>query len=94
MTKVMSLSNISEKTFEATGVCIGFVGPVLIVLQLHAEWINKAHSSLSPGYLAGFLLVYLFWFLYGLRFRRLAVWLGNLMGVVLQALLLGLVLFK
>lgn len=90
----MSLLKIPEKTFEVTGVCVSFVGPVLITLQLHAEWINKAPSSLSPGYLAGFLMVYLFWFLYGLRFRRLAVWLGNVIGMALQALLLGLVLFK
>jgi hypothetical protein len=90
----MSLSKVPENTFEAAGVCISFIGPVLIALQLHAEWINKAPSSLSPGYLAGFLLIYFFWFLYGLRFRRIAVWLGNLMGVVLQALLLVLALFK
>ena len=90
----MSLSKISENTFEAIGVCVGFVGPAFITLQLHAEWINKAPSSLSPGYLAGFLMVYFFWFLYGLRFRRIALWLGNLIGVVLQALLLGLVLLK
>ncbi len=90
----MALSKISENTFEAAGLCVGFVGPILIVLQLHAEWMNKSPSSLSPGYLAGFLTVYFFWFLYGLRFRRLAVWLGNLIGVVLQALLLVLVLLK
>ena len=90
----MSLSKIPECYFESAGVCVGFVGPVLIVLQIHAEVISKAPSSLSPGYLAGFLMVYLFWFLYGLRFRRLALWLGNLIGVVLQALLLGLVLIK
>lgn len=90
----MSLSKISENTFEATGVCVGFVGPVLIALQLHAEWINTAPSSLSVGYLAGFLMIYIFWFLYGLRFQRLAVWLGNLIGVVLQALLLALALIK
>jgi len=90
----MSLSKIPESTFEAIGVCVGFVGPVLITLQLHAEWVNKAPSSLSPGYLTGFLMVYLFWFLYGLRFRRIALWLGNLMGVVLQALLIALALFK
>ena len=90
----MSLSNISENAFEATGICVGFVGPALIALQLHAEWINKAPSSLSPGYLAGFLMIYLFWFLYGLRFRRYAVWIGNLIGVILQICLLLVVLLK
>ncbi len=90
----MSLSKIPESTFEATGVCVGFVGPVLITLQLHAEWMNKSPSSLSPGYLAGFLLVYFFWFLYGLRFHRYAVWIGNLIGVILQICLLIVVLLK
>lgn len=90
----MFLHKLPETCFEAAGVCVGFVGPVLIVLQIHAEWVSKLPSSLTPGYLAGFLLIYLFWFLYGVRFRRLAVWLGNLIGVVLQALLLGIVLLK
>lgn len=73
------------------GVCIGFSGPVLIGLQIRAEWLRAAPSTLAPAYLAGFLLIYLFWFVYGLRFRRFAVWFGNLLAVMLQAVLLGLV---
>ena len=90
----MRLSEIPERTFEAVGVGVGFIGPVLIVLQIRAEWGTDAPSTISPAYLAGFLLVYFFWFLYGLRFRRFAVWFGNALGIVLQTILLGLVLMK
>lgn len=88
----MRLSTIPERFFEATGMLVGFVGPVLIALQIRAEWRSAAPSTLSPVYLAGFLAVYFFWFLYGLRFGRFAVWFGNLIGVVLQAALLALAL--
>jgi hypothetical protein len=73
---------------------VGFIGPVLIVLQIRREWLDASRSTLSPTYLAGFLLIYAFWFLYGLRFGRIAVWFGNLLAVLLQAALLALVLWK
>ena len=90
----MTLFDIPEKYFEVAGVCIGFVGPVLILTQIRAELISATPSSLSPVYLGGFLALYCFWFLYGFRFRRLAVWLGNLIGVILQIGLLVIVLIK
>jgi len=40
----------------------------------------------------GFL--FLFWTLYGFRFRRIALWFGNLIALILQAVLLGVVLTK
>lgn len=90
----MKFREIPEKKFEVAGVCIGFVGPVLILSQIRAELISATPSSLSPVYLGGFLALYCFWFLYGFRFRRLAVWLGNLIGVILQTCLLLIVIFK
>lgn len=91
---MLRLSSIHERHFEAAGVCIGFTGPVLIGFQIQAECASAAPSTLSPAYLAGFLVIYLFWFAYGLRFGRLAVWFGNLLAVALQSLLLALVLGK
>ncbi len=88
----MILSRIPEKVFEVAGVVIGFIGPILIALQIRVEWLSQTPSSLSPAYLGGFLLVYFFWFLYGVRFNRFAVWFGNLMGIILQTILLILVL--
>ena len=90
----MKFREIPDKYFEGAGVCIGFVGPVLIALQIKAEWTRTTPSTLSLGYLVGFLVIFLFWFLYGLRFRRIALWFGNVLGVILQIILLGIVLFK
>ena len=90
----MILARIPEKVFETVGVVVGFIGPIFILLQIRAEWLRQMSSSLSPAYLAGFLVVYFFWFLYGVRFSRFAVWFGNLLGVVLQTILLALVLLK
>jgi hypothetical protein len=90
----MKFHEIPENIFEGAGVCIGFIGPALIMAQIRAEWVSTTPSSLSPIYLAGFLVIYCFWFLYGFRFRRLAVWLGNLIGVVLQICLLAIVLLR
>lgn len=55
----------------------------------------RARWSLSPGgqprlswlFVLGFTLIYSFWFLYGLRFHRLAIWVPNAIAVVLQFLL-------
>lgn len=88
----MIISKIPEKAFEVAGVGIGFIGPLLIVMQIRAEWLSATPSSLSPLYLVGFLVVYFFWFLYGVRFNRFAVWFGNFLGIILQTILLVLVL--
>lgn len=90
----MNFYTIPERVFEWLGLCVGTIGPVLILSQIRAEWINPQPSTISPLYLAGFLVIYFFWFLYGLRFRRVAVWLGNAIAVVLQAALLAIVLWK
>lgn len=90
----MWLSNIPEKIFEVTGVGFGLFGSVLIAVQIHAEWVNHGPSSLSSVFLAGFLVNYFFWLLYGLRFRRFAVWFVNGFAVILQACLLSVVLLK
>lgn len=90
----MWLSKIPDKTFEAIGVCFGFSGSVLIAVQIHAEWVNHAPSSLSPVFLVGFLVNYCFWLMYGVRFRRFAVWVVNIFAVLLQLVLLCVVLLK
>lgn len=90
----MIISKIPEKAFEVAGVGIGFIGPMLIVMQIRAEWLSTTPSSLSPLYLVGFLVVYFFWFLYGVRFNRFAVWFGNFLGIILQTILLVLVFLK
>jgi len=63
-------------------------------MQIHVEWISAAASSLSPGYLLGYLAIFIFWTGYGLRFRRTALWLTNGVAIGMQTLLLVLVLGK
>ncbi len=83
-----------ELFWETGGVIAGFSGCLCIALQIRGEWASPAASSLSIGYLAGFLVIFSFWTAYGLRFRRPALWLTNGLAVGLQALLLALVLGK
>jgi hypothetical protein len=66
---------------------MGLVACGSIASQLVHELASRAPSSLSRPFLLGFALVYGFWFLYGLRFRRVAIWLSNGVAVVLQLLL-------
>ena len=90
----MKYREIPEKYFEMAGVAIGFVGPTVICMQIHQEWTRTTPSSLSMGYLVGYLVIFVFWFLYGVRFRRLAVWFGNALGIILQSILIALVVLR
>ncbi|MFA7174599.1 MAG: hypothetical protein WC340_14535 [Kiritimatiellia bacterium] len=88
------LSKIPDKVFEATGVAFGIVALLLIVVQIHAEWVNPDPSTLSPVFVAGFMVNYLFWCLYGVRFRRFAMWFVNGIAMILQLCLLGAAMLK
>jgi len=90
---MMRLQSIPEKAFEVAGSVVGFSGSVFIALQIRAELASTA-TSISPVFILGFLLNYTFWILYGIRFRRVAVWLVNAVAAVFQAGLLVLVLIK
>jgi len=76
------------------GIVFGMAACVFIAIQLYHEYFSNTQSSLSWFHLGGFVLVYLFWFLYGLRFRHIGVWLPNALATVLQTLLLITVAFK
>ena len=52
------------------------------------EWRDKKPSSLAITYVAGWLIIFSFWLLYGIRFRAVALWLTNSIAVVLQLALL------
>lgn len=84
----MFLSKIPEKVFESTGSVIGIGALLLIVKQIHAEWVNPDATTLSPVFVAGFMVNYLFWCLYGIRFRRFAMWFVNGLAMILQLCLL------
>ena len=89
----MRLQNIPEKTFEIAGSVVGFSGSFFIALQIRAE-LASAATSMSPVFLSGFMLNYIFWIFYGVRFRRTAVWLVNVAAAAFQTALLVIVLLK
>ena len=90
----MILSRIPDRYFEVAGVIAGLSTSACIAVQVVAELRNPAASSLSAGYVGGLILVFLFWTLYGFRFRRPALWLTNAIALALQAALLAIVLTK
>jgi uncharacterized protein with PQ loop repeat len=81
------LEKIADAHWERVGLAMGLLACASIASQLVHELSSRAPSSLSWPFLLGFAFVYAFWFLYGLRFRRVAIWLSNGVAVVLQFLL-------
>lgn len=88
------LFQIPESIFETFGVIFGFCGCLVIAIQVYKEYRSKIPSSLSMGFLIGWIFIYLFWALYGLRFGTLALWLSNCIAVIIQTTLLVIVLRK
>ncbi len=88
------LAKIPEKYFEGVGLLFGFAALGLILAQIIAELTSHKPTSLSVTYVLGFLIVFSFWTLYGLRFNRLAMWLTNGIAAILQSALLAITFFK
>jgi uncharacterized protein with PQ loop repeat len=82
-----SVDRIGAAQWERAGVAMGLLACASIVTQLVHELSSAGPSSLSWPFLLGFAIVYAFWCLYGLRFRRPAIWLSNGIASVLQLLL-------
>jgi len=89
-----SVDRIADAHWERVGLAMGFLACASIASQLVDELSSRTPSSLSWPFLLGFALVYGFWLLYGLRFRRMAIWLSNGVAVVLQLLLTAVTLLK
>ena len=90
----MILKHIPDQIFEIAGAVIGSCASVLILLQIIAELQTRNASTLSPLYVLGFLLVYIFWLLYGLKFKRPGMWVANGIASVLQLILLIIIFTK
>jgi uncharacterized protein with PQ loop repeat len=88
------LERIGDAQWERVGLAMGLLACASIASQLVHELSSRTPSSLSWPFLLGFALVYAFWLLYGLRFRRVAIWLSNGVAVVLQLLLAAVVILK
>lgn len=89
----MILQRIPEKMFEVIGSVVGFSSSIFIVLQIKAELASTV-TSMSSTFIFGFLMNYTFWTLYGIRFRRAAIWMANVVAVAFQMALLVVVLMK
>lgn len=75
---------------------IGLVGTAHILQHaaVARDVFRPEPSTLSPVFVTGFMVNYLFWCLYGVRFRRFAMWFVNGVAMLLQLCLLGVALLK
>jgi uncharacterized protein with PQ loop repeat len=89
-----SVDRVGDAHWERVGLAMGLLACASIASQLVHELSSRTPSSLSWPFLLGFALVYAFWLLYGLRFRRMAIWLSNGVAVVLQLLLIVVAVLK
>lgn len=86
-----SVDRVPDAHWERAGVAMGLLACASIASQLIHELSSRVPSTLSWPFVLGFALVYCFWFLYGLRFRRVAIWLSNGIAALLQLALAVLV---
>jgi hypothetical protein len=88
------LRALSDRAWDDLGVLVGVLACGTIGYQVWHEWRTPAPSSVSVWFALGFLFVYAFWFLYGVRFGRRGIWLPNAVAAVLQVLFAATILMK
>lgn len=79
------LDFIPADIFEMIGILAGLTACAAVAIQMVKELRDKKPSSLALSYVIGWLFIFLFWLLYGIRFRAMALWLTNSIAVVLQS---------
>jgi hypothetical protein len=89
-----NMKAISDKHYEIAGTVFGLLASVSISTQVYAEVCNDGPSTVSVVYAAGFLVIFAFWTLYGVRFKRVAMWLTNGIATLAQALLVLVIVLK
>lgn len=85
---------LPDKAWEVAGLLSGLSAAFYIVLQILSELGAKGPSTLSFSFVAGNLLNIVFWLLYGIRFRRWAIWAVNVACLLAQATLLAVILAR
>lgn len=85
---------IPATLFETIGVFAGLMGCFVITIQVWKEYKLQLPSSLSLGYVIGWVFIYLFWAFYGIRFETVALWLTNSIAVILQITLCVIIVKK
>ncbi|MBN2007771.1 hypothetical protein JW960_00330 [candidate division KSB1 bacterium] len=88
MIKIKVLTAIPDKIWEGIGTVIGFSASIFIAVQIITELKTAGPSTLSTYFVSGFFVIYFFWFLYGVRYQRFAIWFTNALAALLQLILL------
>lgn len=88
------LDFIPKTIFEAVGIIAGVGVSFIIISQILKEYRSQQESTLTLGFLFGWLFIYSFWCLYGIRMGTLAIWTTNGLAFVLQLVLCVIVLRK
>ncbi|MBQ4876293.1 hypothetical protein J8M21_03600 [Pseudoalteromonas luteoviolacea] len=77
----------SERHWDMAGVLFGGIGAFALLGQLLNELNRQGDSTLSMSFLLGYVVVFMFWLLYGLRFKRPAIICTNAVCLVLQSMI-------
>ena len=85
---------ITDRAWDNLGVLVGCVACGTIGYPVLREWRTSGPSSVSIWFVVGFLCVYAFWFLYGIKFGRRGIWLPNAVAAILQVLFVAAVLSR
>ncbi|MDO3381539.1 hypothetical protein [Gilvimarinus algae] len=88
------LYSASDRYWDIAGMAFGALGCLALLGQLVSELQRQGASSLSLGFVLGFVAVYGFWLAYGLRFARPAIIFTNAVALCLQLALFGIVLWR
>lgn len=88
------LNAIPEDIFQIVGTIIGLLTCGVIFFQFVKECRDPRPSSMGLTYIAGWLVVFVFWLMYGIRFGAIAIWLTNSIAAMIQIGLLICVLRK
>jgi len=88
------LDFIPKSIFEGIGVFAGIGVSLIILSQIIKEYRSQQPSTLTLGFLFGWLIIYTFWCLYGIRMGTIAIWMSNALAIALQLLLCIIVIRK
>lgn len=88
------LYSISANLFETIGIFAGLSGCMVLLVQVLKEYRSHERSSLSMVFLVGWIFIYLFWAVYGMRFHAIALIITNSIALILQIFLLLVVVKK
>lgn len=81
------INAVPASLFESIGIVAGLTACFVLLIQLIKEYRSTTPSSLSAFFLIGWIFIYGFWALYGVRFDALAIWLTNGIAFLLQIML-------